>query len=134
MQSVIALISIFLLVANSRAALSHEFQSQQDTSAKTSPSDPELAKARELVEKAELDAAEGAARQYIALHPQSPEAHFLLGLIYFRQAQSQARSSGSYLAPGELPSAAIDAKARDAKVRASLAAFTEGGKFGRPSI
>jgi len=37
------------------------------------------------------------------------------------------------LAPGELPSAAIDVGARDAKVRASLAAFTEGGKLGRPS-
>jgi hypothetical protein len=57
MRSVIVLISILFLVLNSRAALSREFQSQQDTSAKTSPSDPELAKARLLVEKAELDAA-----------------------------------------------------------------------------
>lgn len=133
MRFAIALISVFVLGANSCIALTGELRSQQDASAKALPSDPELAKARELVERAELDAAEGAARQYIARHPQSPEGHFLLGLIYFRQAQSQARSSGMYLAPGEVPSSAIDAGARNAKVRASLAAFTEGGKFGRPS-
>jgi tetratricopeptide (TPR) repeat protein len=133
MRFAIVLISIFFLGANSRIVQTRELQSPQGASAETLPSDPELGKARELVEKAELDAAEGAARQYIARHPQSPEGHFLLGLIYFRQVQSQARSSGMYLAPGELPSTAIDASARDAKVRASLAAFTEGGKFARPS-
>ncbi len=133
MRFAIALIPIFLLGANSRTGLTRELRSQQNASAEKLPSDPELAKVRELVEKAELDAAEGAARQYIVRHPQSPEGHFLLGFIYFRQVQSQARSSGMYLAPGELPSSATDAGVRDAKVHASLAAFTEGGKFGRPS-
>lgn len=133
MRFEIALISILLLGANSRATPIREFQSPQATSVETSPLNPELAKARELVEKAEFDAAEAAAHQYIVRHPQSPEGHFLLGLIYFRQVQSQARSSGRYMAPGDLPSGAIDASARDAKVRASLAAFTEGGRFGRPS-
>src|SRR5882672_2623347 len=133
MRFAIALIPIFLLGANSRTGLTRELRSQQNASAEKLPSDPELAKVRELVEKAELDAAEGAARQYIVRHPQSPEGHFLLGFIYFRQVQSQARSSGMYLAPGELPSTAVDASTREAKVRASLAAFTEGGKWGRPS-
>jgi tetratricopeptide (TPR) repeat protein len=85
------------------------------------------------VDEAKLDEAEVAARQFIEQHAQEPEGHFLLGLIYFRQVQSQARASGMYLGPGEVPSGAIDTMARDAKVRASLAAFTEGGKFGRPS-
>ncbi|HWZ99088.1 MAG TPA: tetratricopeptide repeat protein [Candidatus Dormibacteraeota bacterium] len=133
MRFTIALISMFLLGADSSIALTCELRSQQGAGAETLPPDSELAEARKLVEKAELDAAEGAVRQYIARHPQSPEGHFLLGLIYFRQVQSQARSSGMYLAPGELPSTAIDASARDVKVRASLAAFTEGGKLGRPS-
>jgi tetratricopeptide (TPR) repeat protein len=133
MRFAIVLISIFLLSANSCVALTREFRSQQGASTLTLPPDPELAKARELVEKSKLDAAEGAVREYIGRHSQSAEGLFLLGLIYFRQVQSQARSSGMYLAPGELPSTAIDAVARDAKIRASLAAFTEGGKFGRPS-
>jgi len=133
MRFAIALISIFLLGGNSGTALTRELRSQQGKSAESLPSDPELARARGLVEKAELDAAEGAVRRYITRHPQSSEGHFLLGLIYFRQIQSQARSIGMHLVPGELPSAVIDAGARDAKVRASLAAFTEGGKFGRPS-
>ena len=133
MRFAIALISILLLGAGSRTALTRQFRLQQNTSAETSPKDPELAKARELVEKAELDAAESTVRQYIARHPELSEGHFLLGLIYFREVQAQARSSGMYLTPGEVPSTAIDAGARDAKVRASLAAFTEGSKFGRPS-
>jgi tetratricopeptide (TPR) repeat protein len=132
MRFPIALISIFLMGANPSTAVPRELRAQQRTNVETA-SGPELAKARELVEKAEFDAAENEVRQYIARHPQSPEGHFLLGLIYFRQVQSQARSSGMYLAPGELPSTAIDAAARDSKVRASLAAFTEGGKFVRPS-
>jgi tetratricopeptide (TPR) repeat protein len=133
MRFAIALISTFLLGANARPPLPHELQSQQGAGVETLPSDSALAKARELVQKTELGAAERAALQYIERHPQSPEGYFLLGLIYFRQAQSQARSSGMYLAPGDLPSTAVDASERDAKVRASLAAFTKGGKLGRPS-
>jgi len=133
MRFAIVLISIFSLSANSCIALPPELRSQQGASTLTLPSDPELAKARELVEKSKFDEAEDAVLQYIARHPQSPDGHFLLGLIYFRQVQSQARSNGMYLAPGELPSTAVDSGSRDAKVRASLAAFTEGGKLGRPS-
>ncbi len=132
MRFSIALISIFLTSANPGSAPTSELRSQQRSNPETSSS-PELAKVRELIEKAKFDAAENEVRQYIARHPQSPDGHFLLGLICFRQVQSQARSSGTYLAPGELPSTAIDVSARDARVRASLAAFTEGGKFGRPS-
>ena len=133
MRIAIAVISVFLMSANLRNALTREFQSAQGTTAETPPSDPDIAKARELVEKSELDAAESIVRQYIARHPRSPEGHFLLGLIYFRQVQSRARANGTYAAPGDVPSTAIDAGARDAKIRASLAAFTEGGKFARPS-
>jgi tetratricopeptide (TPR) repeat protein len=133
MRIAIVLISTLLLSADSRAALTHELRCPQVASSETLPPDPELAKARELIEKTELDAAESAVREYIGRHPRSPEGRFLLGFIYFRQVQSQARSSGIYLAPGEVPSTAVDAAARDAKARASLAAFTEGGKLGRPS-
>jgi tetratricopeptide (TPR) repeat protein len=133
MRFAIELILILFSSANPRTTSTCEFRSAQSASGETLRSDSELDKARELVEKGELDAAEIGVDRYIAQHPESPEGHFLLGLIYFRQVQAQARSGGMYPAPGDLPSTAIDARARDAKVRASLAAFTEGGKLGRPS-
>src|SRR5262249_53379747 len=61
------------------------------------------------------------------------EAHFLLGLILFRQVQSQARAGGMYLAPGDVPTSAVNLEGRDSKIRASLSEFTEGAKFGKPS-
>ena len=120
-------ISIFLLAAIT--ALS----AQEPVKGQDAPREPELARARELLEKSDFTAAEAVTHQYIASHPQAAEGHFLLGLIYFRQVQARARASGSYMAPGDVPSGAMDLQARDAKVRASLAAFTEGAKFGRPS-
>jgi tetratricopeptide (TPR) repeat protein len=44
-----------------------------------------------------------------------------------------ARSSGAFLAPGEVPSTALDPQKRDATIRASLEAYTEGAKYGKPS-
>ncbi len=105
----------------------------QSTNLQTPPPNQELARARELLEKSDVAAAEAAARQYISVHANSPEGYFLLGLIFFREVQSQARSSGEYLAPGDVPSTALNSTDRDAKIRDSLAAFTEGAKFGRPS-
>lgn len=99
----------------------------------TVEADTELAHARELLAKSELDAAEGRAREYITRHPSAPDGHFLLGLILFRQVQSLARSSGSALTPGDIPSQTMDARLRDQKIQASLAAYTEGARFGKPS-
>ena len=136
MRFAIALISIFLSGANFRATMVGDLRSPQvpqGTSTEASLSDPDLAKARELVEKSEFEAAEETAHQYIAKHPQSPDGHFLLGLIYFRQVQAHAKLGGTYVTPGDLPSSAIDPNMRDTRIRASLAAFTEGAKFGKPS-
>src|SRR5262249_13552895 len=96
-------------------------------------SDPELAVARGLLAKSELVAAERATREYIARHLNKPDGHFLLGLILFREVQSVARSNAAVLTPGDIPSQAMDAHRRDQKIQASLAAYTEGAKFGRPS-
>jgi tetratricopeptide (TPR) repeat protein len=56
-----------------------------------------------------------------------------LGLTLFRRIQSTARSSGTFLAPGEVPSTALDPQKRGATIRESLAAYTEGAKYGKPS-
>lgn len=129
----VALISMSLLAASADSSLARGSVRIQAASNQQTTLDPEFAKARELLEKSDFDAAETAARQYVATHAQAAEGHFLLGLILFRQVQAQARASGNHLAPGDVPAGAIDPRSRDAKIRASLAAFTEGAKFGRPS-
>src|SRR5690348_17337897 len=124
---------IVLAAALSQCFMGRESLVAQSAGLQTPPPDPELAKARELFERADVTAAEVAARRYISKHANSPDGHFLLGLILFREVQSQARASGEHVAPGDLPATAVDSKARDTKIRDSLAAFTEGAKFGRPS-
>jgi len=126
-------LAVVLTAALSPSFIGHESVAAQSPGLQTPPPDPELAKARELLEKADFTGAEAAARQYVSKHTDSADGHFLLGLIFFREVQSQARASGEHLAPGDLPATVLDSKARDAKIRDSLASFTEGAKFGRPS-
>src|SRR5215470_7073601 len=105
----------------------------QERAPKEAAPDSNLVKARELVEKSQFDAAETLAREYIRQHESDAQGHFLLGLIHFRAVQSQARPNGLYTAPGDVPAGAIISEARENKIRASLAEFTEGAKYGRPS-
>src|SRR5260221_9505456 len=88
---------------------------------------------RRLLDQSKLDEAESAARRYTAQHPHNSDGYFLLGLTLFRRVQSMAKSSGTFLAPGEVPSTALDPKKRDATIRESLQAYTEGAKYGKPS-
>lgn len=106
---------------------------QQNLGADAHSGDTGLAKAKELVDKSEFNSAEILAREYVSKNPNVAEGHFLLGLIYFRQVQSHARLNGLYTAPGEVPSHVVTAETSDNKLRASLAEFTEGAKFARPS-
>lgn len=67
------------------------------------PADP-LASARALLASDQLTQSESSLRAYISANPSSPDAHFLLGYVLFREQ-----------------------KAKD-----SLAEFTEGAKYRRP--
>jgi tetratricopeptide (TPR) repeat protein len=67
------------------------------------PADP-LAEARSLVEAGALAKSEASLDRYIAVHPDSAEAHFLLGYVLFREQ----------------------------KAKESLAEFTAGAKYRRP--
>jgi tetratricopeptide (TPR) repeat protein len=126
----LVLIESLLVVLLTSGADTAEGFSQDPAVTRSSP-DPELQKAKALVDKAEFDAAETLTRQFIDQHPNAAEGHFLLGLIFFRQVQSQARSAGSYLAPGDVPAHLVSSS--ESKIRASLSEFTEGAKFGLPS-
>lgn len=124
----VAFVILFLATSGfSRAAPEYTLQ------AASSHQDAQLTDARGLLAKSQLLAAEQAVRRSIALRPQVPEGYFLLGLILFREVQTLARSSGNYLSAGDVPSNAIDPRSRDERIRASLAAFTEGAKYGKPS-
>lgn len=76
----------------------------QLTSNHSSPEDP-LSEARALVEAGKIAEAERVTRTYLDFHKNSSDAHFLLGYVLFRK--------------------------QDAK--ASLAEYTEGAKYRRPS-
>jgi Flp pilus assembly protein TadD len=115
--------------------------------------DPILAEARSLADKGMASEAEHRVRQYLAVHPDSADAHFLLGYILFREIQEQAATSENAPASDSAPTAvsgsasrytpaaadpadkalASEANSRNTKSKASLAEFTEGAKYRTPS-
>jgi Flp pilus assembly protein TadD len=75
--------------------------------------------------------AEPEVRQYLAAHPDSADAHFLLGYILFRQLQQL--SAAQFPNPDQ-KSPSGSAAPRAAKARASLAEFTAGAKYRAPGV
>lgn len=67
-----------------------------------------------MVEQADRDV-----RQYLAKHPNSADAHYMLGFILFREIQGSATDQ--------------DKENRAGKAKASLAEYTEGAKYRTPS-
>jgi len=124
---------ILLLAVSSFEKNVQSSAASQSANAPVAEINVELAKARELLDQSRWNEAEDLLRKYTAQQPRNSDGHFLLGLTLFRRVQSMARSSGPFLAPGEVPSTAIDLGKRDAMIRDSLAAFTEGAKYGKPS-
>jgi tetratricopeptide (TPR) repeat protein len=72
---------------------------------KAQTADPHITAARSLLDKGMLPEAENAIRQYLKDHADSADAHYLLGYVLFRQT----------------------------KAAASLAEYTEGAKYRKPS-
>lgn len=136
MKLICALPALALLLSQGLASAQTEKNlpsAPQATVAASGQDDAQLSAARDLLAKSQLDSAERATREYIARHPSGSQGHFLLGLILFRQVQSLARSNSGLLAPGDIPSQVMDARRRDQKIQDSLAAYTEGAKFAKPS-
>ena len=103
-----------------------------------------LADARSFFLKGNLADADRTVRRYLESHPNSSDAHFLLGHILFReiqalavserQVQSQAPNPmGAKRAMGSAPLDATGSKATQEMAKASLAEFTAGAKFHTPS-
>jgi tetratricopeptide (TPR) repeat protein len=88
-----------------------------------------LAEARTLLEKGRVDDADRVVRRYLETHPDSPEGHFLLGHILFREIQNEAKLEALEKG-GAGPSRARHSQER---AQASLAEFTSGAKLHAPS-
>jgi len=132
-----SLIPIILMLLVAEPAFSQSSSAGGDGKSATAPAldgDVELQRVRGLLDQSKLDEAESAVRKYTAQHPHNSNGYFLLGFTLFRRVQSMAKSSGTFLAPGEVPSTALDPKKRDATIRESLEAYTEGAKYGKPSV
>jgi Flp pilus assembly protein TadD len=91
-------------------------------------SDPALAQLKSLLDQGKALEAESLLRAYLTTHPDSAEAHFLLGVDLFRQIQERARDAGSV--PPARSASGPDAPSA---ARASLAEFTSGAKYGKPT-
>lgn len=80
-----------------------------------------LAEARSLLQNGAMIEAERVVRRYLDEHPNSAEAHYLCGYIFFRETQATATQRGS-----------VEGKTRQEKIKASLAEYTEGAKYSAP--
>lgn len=111
-------------------------------SSEPSPSlDPILAEATSLADKGMAAEAERRVRQYLAVHPDSANAHFLLGHILFRELQAEGRLESQLALQIQAPAGGVkvlsanssEAKDLDGKAKASLAEFTAGAKYHVPT-
>lgn len=96
------------------------------------PSDPALTDAESLVQRGLLKEAETHTRQYLAAHPESADAHFLLGYILFDQIHqeylAEERKEGAGFRYNDTVGRTL-AQMRDAKARESLAEFSAGARY-----
>jgi Flp pilus assembly protein TadD len=105
------------------------------------PLDPILAEARSLADKGMASEAERRVRQYLTVHPDSANAHFLLGHILFREIQAEARLESQLALQVQasmggarvLGANSSDTENRDEKAKASLAEFTAGANYRVPT-
>jgi Flp pilus assembly protein TadD len=103
--------------------------------------DPILAEARSLTDKGMASEAERRVRQYLAVNPNSADAHFLLGHILYREIQAEARLESQLARQDQAPIGGVkvlganssEARDWDEKAKASLAEFTTGAKYHAPT-
>lgn len=93
----------------------------------------QLVEARNLLAAGRFQEAENAVRRYLSEHKTSAHAHFLLGLILFRQIQTEAADARASSDGGRSPTDLGSRKLREENAKASLAEYTEGAKYARPS-
>jgi len=92
-----------------------------------------LLHARKLLAEDQLQEAESAVRSYLAQNHASADGHFLLGLILFKKIRAQARETMASRGGNPPASEESSQKLREETARASLAEYTEGAKYRKPT-
>lgn len=92
------------------------------------PPESPLVEARSLLDKGAINDAEKITREFLKTRAGSADAHFLLGLIIFRETQKGLAAGDIYNDPSD-----SERKFRKQKAAESLAEFTEGAKYRDPS-
>jgi len=122
-------LSGFFALGLSTASVASSRKPQAATAVPHSP----LAEARDLLAAGRFQEAQNAVQRYLSEHKTSADAHFLLGLIFFRQIQAEALDTTT--SPNDASSQTNfgSRKFREENAKASLAEYTEGAKYARPS-
>lgn len=94
-------------------------------------SDPALVHAQSLLQQGKLEDAQNGLQTYLKVHPESGEAHFLLGHIFFQQIHAKAATGRSQ--SEDAAATPVDPHYQETKAKASLAEYTEGAKHVVPS-
>ena len=99
--------------------------------AKQPDSDP-VAQARLLLQRANVDEAERILRDYLRTSENSPDAHYLLGYIYFQQIHEQLQAPTTTPLNPSKPET-LDVHLRETKAQESLAELHQAAKYRDPS-
>lgn len=121
------------LVVTPPAIATTRAQNTASEGSKEGPSDGRLQAAKRLLREEKIGRAESTVRGYLAEHQESAEAHFLLGLILFRKIQATGLESMSAAGSSDPATLPVDGKFREENAKASLAEFTEGAKYRKPT-
>ncbi len=112
---------------------SYATQAKVNQSSSTNPSPHvSLSEAKAFLDRGDVSEAERSVRAYLADNPASGPGHSLLGLILFRKIQASVPADAKP-GPADAPFHVVDPKFRDELAKASLAEFTEGAKYAKPS-
>lgn len=89
--------------------------------------------ARAELEKGMASDSEHLVRQYLEGHANAAQAHFLLGYILFREIQEEAKHHAQAADAKTVELGASQLSFKEEKAKASLAEFTAGAKYSKPS-
>jgi Flp pilus assembly protein TadD len=112
----------FAFSGGSFAQEAHQVDARADDAAVDTADLPLLLSARLDLNNGMVEQADREVRQYLGKHPNSADAHYMLGFVLFREIQERAKDQSK----GQSNFKADTAKA-------SLAEYTEGAKYRTPS-
>ena len=130
----VSVLSAFISANASYASSSARLQDVATARETTEPSDKQLAEARALLENGRTKDAEPKVREFLAVHPDSADAHFLMGHILFHEIQDDAKAQpGADAADLPGPSNGSRSERSQDRAKSSLREFTAGAKLRDPS-